>query len=194
MPLTGRLTGNPLPFAEGPARDCTHADMPVHRMCCYINNGGCPFQALSETLLRNSLRADLGILDKASKAVHKVGPIEGVAANAHHCALPQTLLCRLVDGLQQRAACSGTSPVCFVLSAQHIRQFVTRDSQLPAASSGLTQRRTVSLMDCLQQTSGCSNPWQCLECCLLSVLTGWTTVACSHQQSASNISRHCTHH
>ena len=72
----------------------------------------------SETLLRISSRADLGILDKAFEAVHKVGPVEGVAADAHHCALPQTLLCRLVDSLRQRVACSGNSAVGCVLSAQ----------------------------------------------------------------------------
>ena len=64
---------------------------------------------LSASLLKRSSGADLGILDKAFEAVHKVGPVEGVAANAHHCALAQALLCGLVDGLQQRAACSGTT-------------------------------------------------------------------------------------
>lgn len=104
---------------------------------------GLPLSSVITNPAQGITRADLGILDKAFKAVHKVGPIEGVAANAHHCTLPQTLLCRLVDGLQQRAACSGTPPVRFVLSAQHFRQVVTR------FTIACSQQRADSEEDCL---------------------------------------------
>lgn len=44
--------------------------------------------------------AHLGVIDKLLEAVHKVGAVEGVSANAHNCRLAQPCLRRLVDSLQ----------------------------------------------------------------------------------------------
>ena len=136
-----------------------------------------------------SSRADLGILDKAFEAVHKIGPVEGVAANAHHCALPQTLLCCLVDGLQQKAACLGT--FCTVCSAPRMGCLVTQiacshqqpDSEeacfsdrLPAAGGGLLKPSAVFSVLSAQHCDWMGDS------------------RLQPQQSALNISRSCCKH